>query len=60
MPLRFKKVTTIKMDSVINFTRIILVMAGAASLLVSISQANNGKWNKGIYFLVLSGILWSL
>lgn len=44
----------------INFTKFITVLIGFALMLVSVSLANNGKWNKAIYFLVGASILWSL
>lgn len=48
------------MDYIIDFTRLILILAGTCTLLVSLSQANAGKWNRAVYFLVLTSILWTM
>jgi hypothetical protein len=48
------------MDYIIDFTRLILILAGTCTTLVSLDQANKGKWLVAIYFLILTSILWSI
>lgn len=48
------------MELAINFSKFITILIGFALLLVAFGLANNGKWNKATFALVMVSIIWSI